>query len=277
MKIKEIILILSILVVSMLNTSSDFEEYKNLKNYNVAIIKKEDLPEEFCDESYNIIVDFIEKTKNLNYEWVLYFDYYTGEILKCKKGKSNKVTVNFDEKEFTNNNVASIHNHPSNLLSSPSSKNFGILKRKFEDYELISGVEYFWILKAQGLHENLIKEMNNVSDIAFRLSLLHCTSRYRDELVFNKMQDLRYGNELLNYINNKNINDIQLTKLEYVKMNNEKTAVYQCRERITNPEVLKFARDFENCPYTPSAKDMMYAFYQSIGVDIEYDEIFADK
>ena len=62
-----------------------------------------------------------------------------------------------------------------------------------------------------------------------------------------------------------------------VKMNNEKTAVYQCRERITNPEVLKFARDFENCPYTPSAKDMMYAFYQSIGVDIEYDEIFADK
>ena len=44
MKIKEIILILSILVVSMLNTSSDFEEYKNLKNYNVAIIKK-DIPQ----------------------------------------------------------------------------------------------------------------------------------------------------------------------------------------------------------------------------------------
>ena len=43
--------------------------------------------------------------------------------------------------------VASIHNHPEVLLSPPSSKNFGIFKRAFEDYELIAGFDSFWILK----------------------------------------------------------------------------------------------------------------------------------
>ena len=58
--------------------------------------------------------------------------------------------------------------------------------------------------------------------------------------------------------------------------NNSKTAEYNCRKRITSPETIEFARAFENNPYTPSAKDLMYAFYKSIGMDVDYDEIFAD-
>lgn len=58
--------------------------------------------------------------------------------------------------------------------------------------------------------------------------------------------------------------------------NSSKTAEYNCRKRITNPETIEFARAFENNPYTPSAKDLMYAFYKSIGMDVDYDEIFAD-
>lgn len=199
----------------MLNIGSDFKEYKTLKNNKSPIIKKENLPDEFSDETYNLIIDFIEKTRQLDYEWILYFDYCTGEILKCVKGKSEEVIVTFDENEFKNNPVASIHNHPKNILSPPSAKNFGILKRAFDDYELIAGLEYFWILKAKGLHEHLIEDMNRASEIAFDVSYIFCINHYKKGSVFNKMQDLRYGYELLKYINDENISDIQLTKLEY--------------------------------------------------------------
>ncbi|WP_407381771.1 hypothetical protein [Methanobrevibacter sp.] len=60
-------------------------------------------------------------------------------------------------------------------------------------------------------------------------------------------------------------------------MNNRKTAIYHCRKRITNPKVHRFARAFESCPYTPSAKDIMYNFYRSEGMDVKYDEIFDDS
>jgi hypothetical protein len=59
-------------------------------------------------------------------------------------------------------------------------------------------------------------------------------------------------------------------------MNNPKTAVYRCRKRITGPEVIRIARELENGPNTPSAKELMYGFYKAIGMDVEYDEIFAD-
>lgn len=52
MKIK-ISIILIILVVCILNIGSDFKEYMNLKSENVSIIKKEDLPVEFSEKSYN--------------------------------------------------------------------------------------------------------------------------------------------------------------------------------------------------------------------------------
>ena len=59
--------------------------------------------------------------------------------------------------------------------------------------------------------------------------------------------------------------------------NNPKTIEYNCRKRITNPEVIKLAREFENNPFTPTGRDLMYNAFKSIGMEIEYDEIFADE
>ncbi len=265
MKIKKIIFSLMVLVVGMLNVGGDFDEYQKLENKKAPLIKKDDLPQEFGDGAFDTIVDFIEKTRDLDNEWVIYFDYVTSKILKCGNGSGDKVSVNFEDGEFEGHHVASLHNHPQEVLSPPSSKNFGILERNFEDYELIAGFEYFWILKAKGIHKNLVGDFNNASDVAYALSFLFCTRRYGNGCVFNRMQDLRYGGELLNYINGKNINDVELNRLRYVNMNNSKTAIYDSKKRITNPEVIKFARDFECNPFTPNAKDMMYAFYQRMG------------
>ena len=180
--------------------------------------------------------------------------------------------------DINGKHVASIHNHPMEVLSPPSGKNFKILKREYEDYELIAGFEYFWILKAKGLHENLIEEMNEASDTAFLSSFLHCTARYNDDNIFNRMQDLRYGGELSKYINDKNIRDIQLTKMEYVAMeNNSKTIEFRCRKRITDPEAIRLAREREADPNVLSGKDLMYSMYRSLGMDVDYDEIFADR
>lgn len=72
--------------------------------------------------------------------------------------------------------------------------------------------ENFWILKAKGIHENLVNQMNIASEVLFNSSLEKCSSRYDDIGIINKMCDIIYGNELLKYINNKNTTDIQLTK-----------------------------------------------------------------
>ena len=83
-------------------------------------------------------------------EWAIFFDYWTGEILRCVKGDDNNVTLNFNEDEFKDHHIASIHNHPENVYSPPSDRNFGILMRDFEDYELVASGHELWILKAKG-------------------------------------------------------------------------------------------------------------------------------
>ena len=51
MKIKNTTLCLIIIACSLLNVGKDFEEYKDLENKNVPVIKKEDLPEEFSHKN----------------------------------------------------------------------------------------------------------------------------------------------------------------------------------------------------------------------------------
>ena len=146
MKIGNIIICLIVLLVGIFDV--ECSQYSKLENNPGISIKKEDLPFEFSDEAYETIVDFIQKTRGLDYEWVLYFDYVTGEILRCASGESNNVEMHFEDGEFEGNHVASIYNHPKEALSPPSGKNFGIFTRDFEDYELVAGFGYFWILKA---------------------------------------------------------------------------------------------------------------------------------
>ena len=277
MKFRNLIIYLIIFAFCILNVDSDFGEYRKLEKKNVGLIRKEDLPSEFSDKAYRTIIDFIRKTKNLDYEWAIFFDYLTGEILRCAKGDGENVDMNFEDDEFEGYHVASIHNHPKDVLSPPSGKNFGILMRDFEDYELIVGFEFFWIFKAKGIHEDLLYPFNMFSDAAYIFSFRYCSNRYSDVEVIGKMHDILYGNELLKYINNKNIKDIQLTKKEYVTTDtNSKTVTYNCRKRIADPEAIRIARDLENDPNTLSAKELMYALYQTIGMDVEYDEIFVE-
>ena len=264
------------LVANNLNAKSDFEEYEKLKIENVSSIKREDLPFEFSDAAFMTVDEFIRKTKNLDYDFVIYFDYITGEILKCAKGKNDTVKLEFKEGEFEMRHVASIHNHPKVLLSPPSSKNFGIFLRAFEDYELIAGYDSFWILKAKGVYNNLVFDANISSENIYRSTLEFCVSRYSNDEIIGKMHDIRYGNELLKYINNKNIKDIQLTKKEYATMdNNLNAAEYACRRRPTHEEI-ELARKRVADPNILTGKDALFAFYKMMGMDIEYDEIFSD-
>ena len=78
-------------------------------------------------------------------------------------------------------------------------------------------------------------------------------------------------------INNKNISDIQLLKKEYTTMDSDlKTVEFSCLKRLSGSDAIKLARDFEKCPFTPTAKEILYNYYQSIGAEISYDDIFAD-
>lgn len=49
---------------------------------------------------------------------------------------------------------------------------------------------------------------------------------------------------------------------------------YNCRKRITDPAELKKIDDMINNPYILTGKDLAYAFYQLMGVDVDYDELF---
>lgn len=157
MKFKNSFLILLILVTSslknnMLHTESldlACEKYRNLKCGDFPSIRRQDLPDEFSDLAFKTIDEFIKKTYNLSYECLIYFDYITGEIIRCMFGNFDSVELTFDDEEFKGYNVASLHNHPAGVFSPPSAKNFGILGRAFEDYELIASRDGFWIFKAE--------------------------------------------------------------------------------------------------------------------------------
>ena len=88
------------MLVSMLGDDSAYEKYEKLKlEYNVSI-KKECLPNEFGENAFKTVDEFVKKTFNLNYECLLYFDYVTGQIIWCAIGKSDKVQVKYDDFEF---------------------------------------------------------------------------------------------------------------------------------------------------------------------------------
>ena len=195
--------------------STDFEKYNKLKIEDVSSISPNDLPQEFSYESFKTIDEFIKKTKNLDYECALYFDYISGEILKCAIGDDEEVSLVFEEGEFDNNHVASVHNHPKTVYSPPSGKNFGILMRDFEQYELISGLNELWIFKAQCVNEHLMIEFNVASIELFKSARHQASLMCSEEYLIDELCDLLYGDFLLKYINDKNIRYIQLTKKVY--------------------------------------------------------------
>lgn len=204
-----------VLLTNLVNIDVDFKDYENLKINNVPSINPMDLPMEFGEDAFRTVDEFIKKTHYLDCEWVIHFDYITGEILKCKKGGKDNVSVTFEEGEFEGHPVASIHNHPSDVYSPPSGNNFGILLRSFEDFELIAGFDCLWILKAVDVDMKLNVELKLYADLLLDSCQDYWKKKYGSSEKAYDVCDIMYGVMLSNYINDKNINHIQLTKKEY--------------------------------------------------------------
>ena len=170
------------------------------------------MPEDFCDEAAVLVDEFIRKTGNLDYEMLMYFDYSSGEILRMGEGDKCNVEVKFNESEFIEKHVASIHNHPIDVYSPPSGKNFGIVKRDFEDYELIAGCNGLWILEAKINDSKLADELRMVASNLFEFTFHFCNKKFFDKEERDDEIDKRYGESLSDYINRKNIKNLKLIK-----------------------------------------------------------------
>ena len=194
-----------ICIISIINCENDFKNYRNLKIKFVKSIKQSDLPQDFSDKSFEVVDEFIRKTVDINYEILLYFDYITGEILKCKIGEKNRIKLDFEENELKKHQIASIHNHPKSVYSPPSPQNFSIFKRKFEDYELIAGEDGLWILEGKLKNEKIYLELKMISKYLFDLALTYSKTKSENIQEIENICDKEYGKLLLNYINNKNI------------------------------------------------------------------------
>ena len=216
MKIKNKILIIICLFLALIQTDeSDCEKYRKLKAYDVTSINKSDLPSEFSEKAFRLVDEFIKKTSNLDYEIVIFFDYMTGEIIKCRIGIKDQVKLKFNDEEFKGKNIASIHNHPKNLFTPPSGKNFGIFLREQEKFELIAGHNGLWILEGKYVDEELTKEFQEESMKLFASSLNYCLKKFSTQKEIDARCDYLYRARLSKYINDKNINGIQITKKEY--------------------------------------------------------------
>ena len=215
MKIENMMICIVVLLTNLVDIDVDFKDYENLKINNVPSINPMDLPLEFGEGAFKTVDEFIKKTHYIDCEWVIHFDYVTGEILKCKKGGKDNVSVTFEEGEFEGHHVASIHNHPQDVYSPPSGNNFGILLRSFEDFELIAGSDCLWILKAVDVDMKLNVELKLYADLLLDSCQDYCKKKYGCNEKAYDACDIMYGVMLSNYINDKNINHIQLTKKEY--------------------------------------------------------------
>ena len=131
--------------------NEDLFEYNKLKlNTLVKTMSKNDLPKDFSQKAIELVNEFHQKTVDEEIEWLLYFDYITGEILYCFKGDDNSTDAILDKLHLINHHVASIHNHTKNLYSFPSPENFDILEKDYEDYEIICSINSFWTIEFKG-------------------------------------------------------------------------------------------------------------------------------
>lgn len=137
----------------------DWVKYQLLKeDKTVKSINSKDLPDEFCEKACDVVDEFHRKTVNETVEWMLCFDYDTGDVIYCWKGEEGKCIGDIDRIHLSGKNIASIHNHTKKYYSFPSPYNFNILTNDFEDYEIITSINSFWIVEFKGSVENNLRE-----------------------------------------------------------------------------------------------------------------------
>ena len=81
---------------------------------------------------------------------------------------------------------------------------------------------------------------------------------------------------LSNFINDKKLNNIQLTKKEYTAMtNNQKTDVIEFEhfESISKMEDLRLIQDFIKNPYLDVNKVKITEFFAKMGVEVNANEL----
>ena len=186
---------------------------KSFELDDVEFVKNYELPSEFSKQACKLVNEFIKITKELSFEVVVYFDYKSGEIIKIFGGTFDNIRIEEDLSDLEGRHLASIHNHPEGVYSPPSGKNFGILKRNFEDYELISGYNGLWILTAKGVNEDLMVDLRFYSEMLFEL-LFNFSRNYSSNNVNDRL-DEEYGKHLSKYVNDKQIENLKLVKKEF--------------------------------------------------------------
>lgn len=157
---------------------------------------------------------FRRKTIDLDCECMILFDYITGNVISCNfsdKSEDDKVETEVYPIVLKGMHIASLHNHPKQYCSPPSSKNFQMLGLEFQEFELISSQNELWILKSNEMvfDDEIIAEIRQKSDEYFELSM-DDANNYEGYVALDN-QNRCYGDLLLNYINN-NFNNIKLIR-----------------------------------------------------------------
>ncbi|WP_405267104.1 hypothetical protein [Methanobrevibacter sp.] len=183
----------------------DWLEYKRLKvDRNVKSINPKDLPEDFCDEACLLVDEFHRKTVNEKIEWVLYLDYKTGDVIYCWKGELGECKIDWYNIHLKGRNIVSIHNHTKNYYSFPSPDNFDILENDFEDYEIITSVNAFWIIEFKGaIEEEMRYDFQNRLSLYFNKLDIEIKLKYQDYVTIRKMTERMISEYLLNDIDKK--------------------------------------------------------------------------
>lgn len=191
-------------------------KYKFLKiDKAVKSINPEDLPKEFCRDACKLVDEFRRKTVNLDDEWMLYFDYATGEVIYCFEGEGGRTGGVYESVNFENRNIASIHNHPKKFYSFPSHDNFEILEKDFEDYEIICSLNSFWIINYEGILDE--KQRHNLHRDLFRIFQTidsYIKINYSKNMNVGNMIDEMYSEYMLSYLSN-NYDTIKISKMRY--------------------------------------------------------------
>ena len=137
------------------------------------------------------------------------------------------------------------------------------------------GREGVWILKAKGFHRNIIEDVRKASVFSYIFTLTQCKHFEKVEKM-NECEDSLYGGMLSKYITDKNINDIQLTKMEYVTMSIDSkscAAEFEHFESISNSDDFSAIQDFIDNPDLDKNKQRITKFFAKMNVEINADEL----
>lgn len=197
---------------------NEWLKYQNLEvDETIEKVKPTDLPYDFCDEACRLVDEFRRKTVNESDEWMLYFDYKTGDVIYCWRGKDGRCCGDYERIHFKGRNIASVHSHPRGYYSFPSPENFDILENEFEDYEIISSSNAIWIVGFKGgVGKEIRQDFQDNFSIDFNRIEKEINIKYDDFFTVRIMIEKIFSDYLV-YDLDKNIQNIHLDliKKEY--------------------------------------------------------------